>query len=212
VGNIVHAAILPTFQADDGIDRGVRRENARIFPHLRRVSCRVMNITMTMSLKAYRMKTVFVCIVLLGLSWPAPAVSAPADPAHTAAVFFVQRQHVGANLNMLALTVASRTAAFTVLIDKVGVANAKRMVAGELAKQAPQFQPQWDANLALIYAHYFTADELTSLAAEGRNSAYAARLAGQQGAIGADMQRISTPLLTRYVSAALQSALAAARK
>lgn len=143
---------------------------------------------------------------ILSLALLAPAVSALAEPAHAAAAEFVQRRHMGANLKTLALKVAQRTQTFLMLKAKVGAADAAHRVADALDRQAPRFAPRWDASLATIYARNFTAEELRSLTAQGADSRYAAKLADKQGAIGADMQRVGTPLLTQYVSAALSDA------
>ena len=59
---------------------------------------------------------------------------------------------------------------------------------------------------AAIYARHFTAEELASLASEGRHSRHIDKLNAKQQVIGVQMQQLSTPVLIAYVSAALNSA------
>lgn len=81
------------------------------------------------------------------------------------------------------------------------------IVVSGLSYHAPQFQRQWNDNLAKAYAQNFTSEELKSLASEGRNSRYFGKLSEKQAVVGDSMQRMSSPVLTAYVSAALNSAL-----
>lgn len=134
-----------------------------------------------------------------------PMAPALADSPQEAATGFVQQRHLGSNLKTLALAVAQRTQTFAMLASELGTEEAKSLVSDELDAQAHQYAPQWNANLAQVYAHHFSAEELRSLTVDGRNSRYAAKLEEKQNAIGADMQRLSTPILTAYVSAAMHT-------
>jgi hypothetical protein len=148
------------------------------------------------------MKNVFgtgLLVVLL----TAMAPLAMADPAHD----MVMHQHLGSNLKTLAFATAQKTHTFATLASKIGISAATSLVSRELDVQAQKFQIQWDDNLAQAYARHFTAEELASLAAQGRDSKYFRKLAEKQAAIGADMQRMSTPILMTYVTDVLTAAL-----
>lgn len=136
------------------------------------------------------------------------AIAEPADRATTAATEFVRNQHLGRNLKELAFATAQRTQTFAILASKVGTSEASNLVSNELDAHAHQFQGQWNENLAKAYAQIFTPEELASLASEGRNSKYIRKLSEKQGAVGENMQRMSTPILTAYVTAAMTSAFA----
>lgn len=140
-------------------------------------------------------------IVVSGLS---PA--AIAQPAKAAATEFVLRQNVGSNLKTLGLATARKTQTFAILVSGMGMLGAERLVSKELDYHAPQFQGQWNDNLAKAYAQSFTSEELKSLASEGRNSRYFGKLSEKQAVVGDSMQRMSATVLTAYVSAALYSA------
>lgn len=157
------------------------------------------------------MKSLF-NIGLLAASLLGAAPPALADSSQEAATEFVQRLHLGSNLKSLALATAQRTQTFAMLVSKLGAVQANELVSSELDAHAHQYESQWNANLAQAYASHFGAEELRSLAAEGRSSRYAAKLAENQAAIGAEMQRLSTPILTAYVSAAMNSAFSRSAK
>jgi hypothetical protein len=131
-----------------------------------------------------------------------------ATPAESAAAEFIQRQHLGRNLKTLASSAAPRTQTFAMMASKLGQAETQLLVSKELDACADQFQGQWNSNLAKIYARHFTPEELTSLTSEGRNSPYVNKLAAKQGVIGAEMQQLSTPILTAYLGAAMNGAFA----
>lgn len=119
---------------------------------------------------------------------------------------FIQRQHVGRNLKTLAVSVALRTQTFAVMASKLGTSEAQRLVSQELDAHAGQFQGQWNANLAKIYAQHFTPQELTSLASEGKNSRFFNKLIAKQEVVGTEMEQLSKPILTKYVTATMTSA------
>ena len=131
--------------------------------------------------------------------------SALADTTRAASEF-VQRQALGKNLKTIGYAAIQKTQTFAMLASKLGTSEAQSLVSKELDAYAPQFQSQWNANLAKIYAQHFTSDELASLASEGRNSRHIEKLNAKQQVIGVQMQQQSTPILTAYVSAALNSA------
>lgn len=146
-----------------------------------------------------------ICIfaVVFGISQVSMASS-----SEQAASEFVQRQHLGGNLKMLAIATAQKTQTFAMMAARLGQAEAQLMVSKELDAYAFQYQGLWNANLAKIYARHFTAEELASLLTQGKTSPFVGKLVEQQRIIGSEMQQLSTPLLTDYVSAAMNSAFA----
>lgn len=146
---------------------------------------------------------IFIFALLLGL-----APSTMATPTESAAAEFIQRQHLGRNLKMLAASAAPRTQTFSMMASNLGQSETQLLVSKELDARADQFQEQWNANLATIYARHFTPEELASLTSEGRNSPYANNLVAKQEVISAEMQQLSTPILTAYLSAAMNGAFA----
>jgi len=150
-----------------------------------------------------RILNLIALLLISALCWMPRAV---AQPAHAAASEFVQRQHLGGNLKTMAFATAQRTQTFAMLVSKMGVSEAGRLVSSELDKHAHQFQEQWDDNLAKAYAENLTRDELVSLASEGRHSRYVGKLSEKQRAVGESMQRMSMPILTRYVTKVMTSA------
>ncbi|MBV7535290.1 hypothetical protein KW842_05870 [Duganella sp. sic0402] len=131
---------------------------------------------------------------------------AKSGPAETAAAEFVQQRQLGRNLKTLAGTVAVNTQTYAILVSKLGAGSAQALVSKELDAYIGQYLGKWDGNLAQIYARHFTAEELRSLASEGRNSRFMNKLASKQEVIGAEMEGQSKPILSSYVSAALNSA------
>jgi hypothetical protein len=131
---------------------------------------------------------------------------AKSGPAETAATEFVQQRQLGRNLKTLAGAVAANTQTYAMLVSKIGAGGAQALVGQELDAYIGQYQGKWDSNLAQIYARHFTPEELRSLASEGRNSRFLNKLVSKQEAIGAEMESQSKPILSSYVSAALNSA------
>jgi len=162
---------------------------------------------MSLRCNAGRVKAALLAAVLL-----TAAPFALARPAQGPAMELVQRQQLGSNLKTIALATAQQTETFAMLASKVGAPKAKTLVSKELDSHAREFAPKWNQNLADIYARHFTADELASLAAEGKKSKYADKMVAQQGAIGGEMRRASTPILISYVTASMKTALSKAAK
>jgi hypothetical protein len=133
-----------------------------------------------------------------------------ARPAQSPAMELVQRQNLGSNLKTIALATAQQTETYAMLASKVGAARAKTLVTKELDSHAREFGGKWNQNLADIYTRHFSADELASLAKDGKKSQYAGKMVEQQGAIGGEMRRASTPILIAYVTASMKSALSRA--
>ncbi len=115
-----------------------------------------------------------------------PANGAPTS--QEAALQFVVRHRIGSNLSTVALATATRTQTYSMVSSKLGASEARALVQREIEALLPSYQEKWNQNLAASYAEHFSAEELLSLASEGRNSKYASKLGERQGAVGVDMR------------------------
>jgi hypothetical protein len=148
-----------------------------------------------------------VCVALLGLL---AHVGQPAQAAEVAdsALAYVEERHLGDSLGWLGYQVASRTATFGSMVQAVGKTQAQVLMQDELQRLQPQYQAQWDRNLAAAYARYFTAEELQALGRGDNEPQLASKLRAGQNDVGTDMKARSADLLKDYVSRALNDALA----
>jgi len=128
-------------------------------------------------------------------------------PSHKDARTFVAQAQIGRNLSILALSAAKRTNTYVMIATKLGSADANRAVSSEIKALLPQYQPEWDENLAAAYEKSFSQEELSSLVSEGRASKYAVKVIEQQSEIGRDMQSSSEPILIALVTEALKATL-----
>ncbi|MDG6400885.1 hypothetical protein QCD79_12840, partial [Pseudomonas quasicaspiana] len=86
--------------------------------------------------------------------------------------------------------------------------QAQELVKDELQRLQPQFQSQWDRNMAAAYAQSFSADELRALNRGDKEPQLANKLRAKQNDVGTDMKARSADLLKEFVSQALNSAMA----
>lgn len=128
-------------------------------------------------------------------------------PSQRDAKAFVNQTQIGRNLRGIALSVAKQTVSFTTLAGRLGRADASVAVSKEIDALLPRYQSRWDENIAQAFEKTFTAEELSSLASEGRSSKYAEKVREQQDKIGMAMESSSKPILTELVSDALNAAL-----
>lgn len=135
-----------------------------------------------------------------------PAALAGQSPPPDMALAFVQDHHLGESLGWLGYQVASRTVTFNTLVDAVGRTQAQTLVQAELQRLQPDYQTEWDRNLAAAYAQSFTAAELQSLNTGDTQPALANKFRAKQRDVGMDMKNRSAELLKVYVSSALKSA------
>ena len=129
-----------------------------------------------------------------------------ADEVDDTALTLVRERNLGDSLGWLGYQVASRTVTFATLVETLGKTQAQELVQGELQRLQPEFQAQWDRNLAAAYAHAFTAEELRSLNAGDDSPALANKFKAKNSEVGADMKARSADLLGRFVSQALGNA------
>ena len=106
----------------------------------------------------------------------------------------------------MAMAVATRTQTYLMLVSKMGPGEARNVVQREVNALVPRFQDTWNHNLATAYAKQFSSEELQSLAADGRNSKYAPKLAERQSLVGTDMRAASESVLTELVTEAMKNA------
>jgi len=132
------------------------------------------------------------------------AVAADADDA---ALAFVQERHLGESLGWLGYQVASRTVIFASIVQTQGRNQAQALVRDELQRLQPEYQAQWDRNLAAAYAQSFTPDELRALNKGDGPPMLANKLKVRQNDVGMDMKARSADLLQDFVSRAMDSAL-----
>lgn len=134
--------------------------------------------------------------------------SALASEVDDSALAFVEDRHLGESLGWLGYQVASRTATFGSIVEAVGKTQAQTLVKDELQRMQPQFQAQWDRNLAAAYAQSFSADELRALNRGDDQPMLSNKLRAKQNDVGMDMKARSADLLKDYVSQALYNAQA----
>jgi hypothetical protein len=145
-----------------------------------------------------------VLLALLANASPPAQATEVADSA----LAYVQERHLGDSLGWLGYQVASRTPTFGSIVEAVGKTQAQVLMQDELQRLQPQYQAQWDRNLAAAYARYFTADELQALGRGDNQPQLANKLRAGQNDVGTDMKARSADLLKDYVSRALNDALA----
>lgn len=146
-------------------------------------------------------------VLLLGL-WTSVEQSARASEVEDSALAYVEDRHLGESLGWLGYQVASRTATFGSIVESVGKTQAQELVKDELQRLQPQFQSQWDRNMAAAYAQSFSADELRALNRGDKEPQLANKLRAKQNDVGTDMKARSADLLKEFVSQALNSATA----
>lgn len=149
--------------------------------------------------------TVLALLALSGLGSSAFAeISAP-----EAAREFVVKSQAGASLGPIALSAAKRTNTYGLLNAQIGSVETEKSVTAAIKALLPKYQPQWEQHLAKAYEQSFSAQELASLASEGRESKYADKVMSKQGDIGKAMQASASPVLIALVSEALKDVAAA---
>ncbi len=153
--------------------------------------------------------TVMAATLCLMLGMPRHALAE--EPVADQAMVFVQDHHLGESLGWLGYQVASRTVTFATIVEAVGRTQAQTLVQDELQSLQPQYQSEWDRNLATAYAQSFTPEELQQLNAGDPAQPLANKFRARQRDVGMDMKGRSSELLKVYVSTALDSALKKAK-
>lgn len=157
---------------------------------------------------AKRLRSIPVFFMLLLSLWVSTEQRVYASEVDDSALAFVEDRHLGESLGWLGYQVASRTATFGTIVEAVGRTEAQVLVKDELQRLQPQFQSQWDQNLAAAYAQSFSAEELRALNRGDGQPMLANKLKAKQNDVGMDMKARSADLLSNFVSQALNNALA----
>lgn len=129
-----------------------------------------------------------------------------ASEAGDAALSMVKTLRLGNNLVPMALQVATSTQTYSQIVNEVGDVKAKGFVMVELDNALPEFQEQWNKNLAQSYAAYFDPSELRSIASEKQASKYFPKFQAKQTEVGKMMQDKSRGLLDEFVTEAVTKA------
>lgn len=135
----------------------------------------------------------------------------PSEAPPSSAQAFVQDRHLGDSLGWLGYQVASRTVIFTTIVEAIGRTKAQEVVQDELQHLQPQYQQQWDNNLAAAYAASFSPEELEALNVGDPPPEVANKFRAKQRDVGMDMKGRSSELLKVYVSTALDNAMKKAK-
>jgi len=147
------------------------------------------------------------CALCLGLALGLPqAASAAGDLG--AAKTLVEKHKLGAGMKVMAFAAAARTDTYANLVKAVGQPRAEAAVVDQLNQLEPKYQPRWDANLAQAYTRHFSTAELKSISDKGTESPDAAKFTERGNAVGADMLKVSAPLLSEMVTESLVRAAA----
>ncbi|MFP3849865.1 hypothetical protein SLW75_13630 [Pseudomonas sp. W5-01] len=170
--------------------------------------CRSTAMTM---MKASLGLTLVAVMALQSVALAGETAPAPAPVAGDSALTFVQERHLGESLGWLGYQVASHTVTFATIVETVGRTKAQEIVQDELQSLQPQYQQEWDRNLAAAYAASFSPEELKALDAADPAPDVANKFRNKQRDVGADMKDRSSELLKVYVSTALDNALKKAK-
>lgn len=135
---------------------------------------------------------------------PAPA-EADAVVQGDPAVALVQRFNMGQGLKGLALDAARTTTTYAALVQRRGQPSAEKEIEAAIVALLPRYQSEWDRRLAALYARHLSADELRSLARDGKQSEYASRFNKVQPVVAAQMREQSSALLAELVTEALSA-------
>ncbi|EKG32897.1 hypothetical protein [Pseudomonas avellanae] len=137
---------------------------------------------------------------------------AGAEEVDDTALALVEQRKLGEGLAWLGYQGASRTVTFASIVQAVGKTEAQELVQKELQRLQPDYQTQWDRNLAAAYARSFTAEELRLLNEGNDSPSLASRFRVRNTQVSADMKARSSELLGQFVSRALGNAQAALQR
>ncbi|MDY7561519.1 hypothetical protein QN382_14675 [Pseudomonas sp. 10B1] len=122
------------------------------------------------------------------------------------ALVFVQQHHLGDSLAWLGFQVASRTATFAGILQKVGKVQGQTLVQNELQRLQPIYQEQWNRNLAAAYRESFSPSEMRTLNQNDVPKELATKFQARQKDVGMSMKAKSAELLKTFVAQVLLSA------
>ncbi len=128
------------------------------------------------------------------------------------ALKFVQELKVGNNLPAMALKIGKNTQTYRMLETQLGRAEASKLFSEEVMAALPDFQDEWNANLAKAYAEAFSSEELNSLILEKEKSPAFKKLQTSQRSVSASMKKRSEKIPSLLVAEALENAFGKAVK
>ena len=108
---------------------------------------------------------------------------ATAASAEEIALTLVQKYRFGENLRAISYQAATQTHTYRMIVNEVGEQKAQSMVKREIDKVVPDYQNQWNKNLASSYAQVISVEKLQSLVDEGPSSKYSSELKAKQNEI-----------------------------
>ena len=135
-------------------------------------------------------------------------ITTPAKASDSPALRLVRERRMGQNLGTLAWDIARASNSLGVVAEKYGADKATAVMAVEIQKLVPKYIERWEENMADAYAHQLTADELTSIAKEGRQSPHFQKLMAAQSAVGQEMRTSGRPIVEELVTKAFSNAIA----
>lgn len=107
----------------------------------------------------------------------------------------VEKYELGHTLPQVAMQLAAKSPDYQTLIDKMGAQQAQQQLMAAARQVVPQYQKQWDAQLANAYAQTFSEPQLKSLLELGPQSPHAQLMQSKQTEINQQMQKSSSSML-----------------
>ena len=128
----------------------------------------------------------------------------------------VEKYKLGHTLPQVLLQLASKSPDYQAMVDKMGAQKAQQQLIAAAQQLVPQYQKQWNAQLANAYAQIFNEAQLKSLIELGPQSPHAQQMQSKQPEINQQMQKNSSGMLREMLgklfTAAQQPAAAPANK
>jgi len=146
----------------------------------------------------------WILCLLVGLYFvPAMAGAVEETTPEERSLFLVKMYRFDKTLRPISYRLASNTQTFRMMVDEVGAEKAERMMRSELNKVIPQYQEQWNQNLAAAYAEVLSEEEVRSLTYDGAQSQHVGVL--KQGLLSEMVTQAMTAAYRRLPANAAQS-------
>lgn len=107
----------------------------------------------------------------------------------------VDKYKLGHSLPQVVLQLAAKSPDYQLMIDKMGAQQAQQQLMVAARQVVPQYQKQWDAQLANAYAQTFSEPQLKSLLESGPQSPHAQLMQSKQADINQQMQKSGSGML-----------------
>lgn len=148
---------------------------------------------------------VFILSIIVALSGLSVATFAATPEA--IALQLVEKYRFGENLRSMSYQSATLTQTYGMIVEKLGEQQAKSIIKQEIDKLIPEYQPQWNKNLAFCYSQFISVDKLQSILDEGPASQHSNEIRSKLNEIGPLMQAKSAGILNELLTKAITSAL-----